>query len=125
VPLLRAIVPRQRAFAADMSVISDCLDELIASAQGSRVEEDAEALQARDYSKVGWGLVEWGGGGWGVGGGGWGLGSLCVLGGGGGGGEAPGVGEGEGGRDVGEVGGGGVEKGREYDAGMGVWVGGC
>ncbi len=33
-------------------MINDCLDDLIRSAKDTRVEEDAEALQNRDYSKV-------------------------------------------------------------------------
>lgn len=35
-----------------MQVINDCLDELIRLATETRQEEDLEALQARDYSKV-------------------------------------------------------------------------
>jgi hypothetical protein len=53
VPLLRALVPRQRAFAADIRVINDCLDELITRARASSVQQDEESLQARDYSQVG------------------------------------------------------------------------
>jgi hypothetical protein len=53
VPLLRAIVPRQRAFAADMAVINATLDGLITNARETRSEDDYEALQARDYSQVG------------------------------------------------------------------------
>eukprot|EP00775_Hariotina_reticulata_P002604 gene2604-2906_t len=52
VPLLRAIVPRQRAFAADMAVINSCLDGLIAQARASSVELSEEDLQNRDYSKL-------------------------------------------------------------------------
>jgi hypothetical protein len=52
VPLLRAIVPRQRAFAADMAVINDCLDGLIAQARAAAVALSEEDLQARDYSQV-------------------------------------------------------------------------
>jgi hypothetical protein len=52
VPLLRAIVPRQRAFAADLAVINSCLDGLIAQARASSVELSEEDLQNRDYSKV-------------------------------------------------------------------------
>ncbi|GBF92821.1 cytochrome P450 chloroplastic [Raphidocelis subcapitata] len=52
VPLLRAIVPRQRAFAADMAVIDATLDGLITNAKETRSEDDFEALQARDYSQV-------------------------------------------------------------------------
>lgn len=51
-PLLRAVVPRQRQFAADMAVIDACLDDLITRARETRQEDDFEALQARDYSKV-------------------------------------------------------------------------
>jgi hypothetical protein len=52
VPLLRAIVPRQRAFAADIKVINDCLDGLILSARANSEQLDEETLQNRDYSKV-------------------------------------------------------------------------
>lgn len=52
VPLLRAIVPRQRAFAADMKVIDATLDALIRRARETRQEDDLEALQARDYANV-------------------------------------------------------------------------
>eukprot|EP00897_Mesotaenium_endlicherianum_P000184 jgi/Mesen1/10166/ME000076S09674 len=43
---------RQVKFRADLKVINDCLDELIANARNTRQEEDMEALQQRDYSKV-------------------------------------------------------------------------
>ncbi len=46
-------MPRQRAFRADLAVINECLDGLIARAKRTRQVDDAEALQARDYSKVG------------------------------------------------------------------------
>jgi hypothetical protein len=52
VPLLRAIVPRQRAFAADINVINECLDGLILQARANSVQLDEETLQNRDYSKV-------------------------------------------------------------------------
>ncbi len=39
----------------DLKVINDCLDGLIRSAKETRVEEDPEVLQNRDYSKVGGG----------------------------------------------------------------------
>jgi hypothetical protein len=52
VPLLRAIVPRQRAFAADIKVINECLDGLILQARAASVQLDEETLQNRDYSKV-------------------------------------------------------------------------
>jgi hypothetical protein len=52
VPLLRAVVPRQRQFGVDIKVINDCLDGLIRNARDTRQEDDLEALQARDYTKV-------------------------------------------------------------------------
>ena len=51
-PFAKNLVPRQRQFYADLKVINDCLDDLIAQAKNTRQTEDAEALQARDYSKV-------------------------------------------------------------------------
>jgi cytochrome P450 len=52
VALLRWLVPRQRKFAQDLQVINATLDGLISEAIASRTEEDAEALQQRDYSRV-------------------------------------------------------------------------
>jgi hypothetical protein len=46
------LVPRQRAFAADMVVINECLDSLISSARAVADEMSEEDLQARDYSQV-------------------------------------------------------------------------
>ena len=46
------LVPRQRKFYADLAVINECLDGLIARAKDTRQAEDIEALQARDYSKA-------------------------------------------------------------------------
>lgn len=51
-PFAKNLVPRQRQFYTDLKVINDCLDDLIAQAKNTRQTEDAEALQARDYSKV-------------------------------------------------------------------------
>ncbi|GFR39889.1 hypothetical protein Agub_g393 [Astrephomene gubernaculifera] len=51
-PLADVLVPRQAKFKRDMRVINECLDGLIRLAQETRQEEDAEALQARDYSKL-------------------------------------------------------------------------
>ena len=51
-PFAKNLVPRQRQFYADLKVINNCLDDLIAQAKNTRQTEDAEALQARDYSKV-------------------------------------------------------------------------
>ena len=52
IPITRFIVPRQRKFHADLEVINDCLDGLIARAKQTRQADDVEALQARDYSKA-------------------------------------------------------------------------
>lgn len=51
-PLTRYLVPRQVAFHRDLKVINECLDGLIDMAKQTRQEEDVEALQARDYSRV-------------------------------------------------------------------------
>ncbi|XP_057836076.1 cytochrome P450 97B2, chloroplastic isoform X2 [Cryptomeria japonica] len=51
-PLARWLVPRQRKFQEDLKVINECLDNLITSAKATRQEDDIEALQGRDYSKV-------------------------------------------------------------------------
>ncbi|KAL3144182.1 hypothetical protein ABBQ32_003965 [Trebouxia sp. C0010 RCD-2024] len=51
-PFAKNLVPRQRQFYSDLFVINDCLDDLIAQAKNTRQTDDAEALQARDYSKV-------------------------------------------------------------------------
>lgn len=51
-PFVSWVVPRQRKFQEDLKVINDCLDGLIKGARETRQEEDIEALQQRDYSKV-------------------------------------------------------------------------
>lgn len=51
-PLADKLVPRQIEFNRDIKVINKCLDELIELAKQTRAEDDLEALQARDYSKV-------------------------------------------------------------------------
>ena len=51
-PGASVLVPRQRRFRADLAIINDCLDGLISAAKQTRRPEEAEALQARDYSKV-------------------------------------------------------------------------
>jgi cytochrome P450 len=51
-PLARWLVPRQRKFHEDLKVINECLDNLITGAKETRQEDDIEALQGRDYSKV-------------------------------------------------------------------------
>lgn len=45
-------MPRQRQFRADLAVVNDCLDELIALAKRTQQPEDIEALQSRDYTRV-------------------------------------------------------------------------
>lgn len=57
VPLLRALVPRQRQFAADIKVINECLDQLILLARAQSVQLDEEVLQNRDYTQV-WACVD-------------------------------------------------------------------
>lgn len=52
IPIAKYVVPRQRKFHADLAVINSCLDGLITMAKEGRNEEDVEALQARDYTKV-------------------------------------------------------------------------
>lgn len=52
IPLTKYLVPRQVAFHKDLAVINECLDDLINRAKNTRQEEDIEALQARDYSRV-------------------------------------------------------------------------
>ena len=52
-PFSKVIFPGQRKFYANLEVVNDCLDELIAQAKATRSSEDVEALQARDYTKVG------------------------------------------------------------------------
>lgn len=52
IPISKYVVPRQIAFNKDLKVINQCLDELIQLAKDTRSEDDIEALQARDYSKV-------------------------------------------------------------------------
>ena len=51
-PLASVLVPRQRRFRADLAVINACLDGLIGAAKRTRQATDAEALQARDYTKA-------------------------------------------------------------------------
>jgi len=53
IPLTKYLVPRQIAFNRNLAIINKCLDELIARAKSTRQEDDIEALQARDYSRVG------------------------------------------------------------------------
>lgn len=51
-PFARYLVPRQVAFHRDLAVINECLDNLIVEAKRTRSEEDVEALQSRDYTKI-------------------------------------------------------------------------
>jgi hypothetical protein len=50
--MLATLLAGQVQFNADLKVINECLDGLIASAVATRQEDDLEALQARDYAKV-------------------------------------------------------------------------
>ncbi|CAI5530571.1 unnamed protein product, partial [Closterium sp. Naga37s-1] len=52
IPLISLVVPRQMKFQQDLKVVNDCLDDLITRARSTRQEDDLEALQQRDYSKV-------------------------------------------------------------------------
>lgn len=52
IPGASVVVPRQRAFNADLAVINDCLDDLISQAEATKQDQDLESLQNRDYSKV-------------------------------------------------------------------------
>ena len=52
IPFMTDIVPRQREFKANMALINDTLNGLIAKAQKFEGTEDLEELQNRDYSKV-------------------------------------------------------------------------
>ncbi|QDZ19103.1 cytochrome P450 [Chloropicon primus] len=51
-PFADVVVPRQRQFKADITIINDVLDDLIKLAQETQQEEDMEALQNRDYKNV-------------------------------------------------------------------------
>ncbi len=46
-PLADVVVPRQRQFKHDITVINKVLDELILKAQETRCEQNTEALQVR------------------------------------------------------------------------------
>ena len=52
IPFMTDIVPRQREFKANMNLINETLNGLIAKAQKFEGTEDLEELQNRDYSKV-------------------------------------------------------------------------
>lgn len=51
-PGATSLVPRQRAFSADMRLINGTLDDLIRSAKESATTADLEELEKRDYSSV-------------------------------------------------------------------------
>jgi cytochrome P450 family 97 subfamily B polypeptide 3 len=51
-PGAAALVPRQRAFAADMRLINDTLNTLIASAKATASAADLHELERRDYARV-------------------------------------------------------------------------
>jgi cytochrome P450 len=52
IPGAQYIVPRLREFHANLDVLDTQLDELIRLALASKQEDDIEALQARDYTKI-------------------------------------------------------------------------
>lgn len=52
IPGATSIVPRQRAFAADMGLINDTLNTLIESAKATATTADLEELERRDYENV-------------------------------------------------------------------------
>uniref|UniRef100_A0A7S1FP19 Cytochrome P450 n=1 Tax=Corethron hystrix TaxID=216773 RepID=A0A7S1FP19_9STRA len=51
-PFANELVPRLRKFNSDLDLLNDVLDDLIKRAKNSRIVEDIEDLEARDYSKV-------------------------------------------------------------------------
>ena len=51
-PFANELVPRLRKFNSDLKLLNDVLDDLINRAKNTRVVEDIEELEKRDYSKV-------------------------------------------------------------------------
>lgn len=51
-PLANQVVPRLRKFNSDMKLLNEVLDDLINRAKASRVVEDIEELERRDYENV-------------------------------------------------------------------------
>jgi cytochrome P450 family 97 subfamily B polypeptide 3 len=52
IPGARYILPRLRDFHANLAILDDQLDSLIRLAIESKQEDDIEALQSRDYTKI-------------------------------------------------------------------------
>lgn len=52
IPLANQVVPRLRKFNSDLKILNDVLDELIDQAKNSRVVEDIEELEKRNYDEV-------------------------------------------------------------------------
>lgn len=52
IPFASVLVPRQRAFQADLKIINEKLNELIALAQNTKTLTDLEELENRNYAKV-------------------------------------------------------------------------
>jgi len=51
-PFANQLVPRLRKFNSDLKVLDDVLTDLIDRAKNSRVVEDIEELEKRDYANV-------------------------------------------------------------------------
>lgn len=52
IPLANQLVPRLRKFNADLKILNDILDDLIERAKNTRVVDDIEELERRDYENV-------------------------------------------------------------------------
>mmetsp|Transcript_8013 Transcript_8013/g.12372 ORF Transcript_8013/g.12372 Transcript_8013/m.12372 type:complete len:627 (+) Transcript_8013:125-2005(+) len=52
IPLANQVVPRLRKFNADLKLLNDVLDDLINLAKATRVVEDIEELEKRNYDEV-------------------------------------------------------------------------
>jgi cytochrome P450 len=52
IPFANQVVPRLRKFNADLALLNNVLDELISGAKTSRVTEDVEELEKRNYAEV-------------------------------------------------------------------------
>lgn len=51
-PLANQLVPRLRRFNADLKLLNDVLDDLVSRAKATRVVEDIEELENRNYNEV-------------------------------------------------------------------------
>ena len=52
IPLANQVVPRLRKFNSDLKLLNDVLDKLINQAKSTRVVEDIEELESRNYAEV-------------------------------------------------------------------------